>query len=126
MNVEISTKTVLMSALSALAVLVVAFLAMAPKASAVKSDCPAGYVCLWSGPTYGGQQAFFHGSELGVKGLANIDPRSGWNHTGNKIVALTGGEFYSVLWEGDAFDNLTTGYTGHIDISTSPFGFAEE
>lgn len=98
------------------------FLALAPHALAEKSECPSGYVCLWSGPTFGGERAFFPGGETGVHTLANIDPRSGWNHTGNKIVALTGGEFYSVLFEGDSFSGLSSGYTGHISIETGPFG----
>jgi hypothetical protein len=121
-TVRLVKTNLLASALIAVAVVTGALLALAPKASAVKSDCPFGYVCLWSGPTYGGSAAFFQGSELGVKSLANIDPRSAWNHTANKIVGVTGGSFESVLWEGGSFDNLSSGYTGHIVINTSPFG----
>lgn len=56
----------------------------------VASECPASYICFWTGKTYGqaeckaGENCFsaFHGYETGSHALANIDPQSMYNHTG--------------------------------------------
>lgn len=56
----------------------------------VASECPASYICFWTGKTYGqaecraGENCFsaFHGYELGSHALSNIDPQSMYNHTG--------------------------------------------
>jgi hypothetical protein len=85
-NIHAGTRKTVLSALVALAVLASTLLSFAPPASANREDCPAGSVCLWSGPTYGGQQAFFNGEDTGWHTLSNIDPESGWNHTGNHNV----------------------------------------
>lgn len=88
MNLQLEARKSVLSALIALAVLAgVCFLVSAPKASAVKSDCPSGKVCFWSGPTFGGTQAFFEGT--GCKGLENIDPASAWNNTNNRTVTFS-------------------------------------
>jgi hypothetical protein len=82
--------------LIALVVLTCALLTVAPKASASvenKSDCPAGKICLWSGPTFGGQQSFWNGSETGYHALENIDPQSVYNHTGNHTAVFFIGPF---------------------------------
>lgn len=62
-------------------------------------ECPSGYVCFWSGKTYGraecesGQNCFsaFAGSEVGCHGLENINPQSMFNNTGNKTVTVYNG-----------------------------------
>jgi hypothetical protein len=63
-------------------------LALAPAASADKSDCPAGKICLWSGPTFGGQRSFWDASETGCHALENIDPQSAYNHTSNRHLEM--------------------------------------
>ena len=83
MSVRLDTRLTLLSALVALTVMVGALLTFAPRASAVLTDCPAGDICLWAGKFFGGQRAFFAGSETGCHSLANIDPLSMRNHTGN-------------------------------------------
>lgn len=66
------------------AVIAVAGVSVLPStAMANKSDCPGGYVCVWTGPTYGGTRSQWAGSETGTKTMASIDPRSAYNHTGN-------------------------------------------
>jgi hypothetical protein len=91
--------------LVALVVLAGAFFALAPKASAGttdKSDCPSGKICLWAGPTFGGQQSFWNASETGCHALANINPQSAYNNTSNRHATLTGfttiGHGASVGW----------------------------
>lgn len=91
-KVVINTRYVFLSGLIALVVLISAFLTIAPNALAFdKSDCPSGKVCFWSGPTYGGQQSFWNAWETGYHALANIDPQSMWNNTGNRTVWLENG-----------------------------------
>jgi hypothetical protein len=85
-----------LSGLLALVVLTSALLVGASTASATideKSDCPSGKICLWSGPTFGGQQSFWNGSETGCHALENIDPQSMWNHTGNHTAVFFVGVF---------------------------------
>jgi hypothetical protein len=43
-----------------LALMASASAVLAPSAVADRSDCPAQYLCLWDGPTYGGARAQFH------------------------------------------------------------------
>lgn len=88
-----NARNLYLSSLIALVVLACAALVAAPKASANKSDCPSAKICLWSGPTYGGQQSFWNGWETGYHALENIDPQSVWNHTGNHTAI-----FYVGLW----------------------------
>lgn len=93
MNNQLDTRSVFLSVLVALLMLASAFLALAPEVSAGttdKSDCPAGKICLWSGPTFGGQQSFWNGSETGCHALENIDPQSVYNHTGNHNATFPG------------------------------------
>jgi hypothetical protein len=64
----------------------------------VKSDCPASYVCFWSGKTFGtaecesGQNCYsqFHGYEVGKHNLENINPQSMYNHTGEHLAWFLG------------------------------------
>ena len=83
-------KTFMLSALLALLMTAGALLILTPEASAERSDCPAGKICLWAGATYGGQQSFWNGYETGCHALSNIDPQSIWNHTGNHSAAMSG------------------------------------
>lgn len=118
MDAQLSSRNLLLSGLVALALLASSFLMFAPNAAALdKSDCPSGKICLWAGPTFGGQQSFWNAWETGCHALANIDPRSAFNNTGNRIAQFTGGQFYSLLWPSDSFSNLSSGYTGHMCIS---------
>jgi hypothetical protein len=63
------------------------------------SDCNTGYVCFWSGKTFGqaecesGLNCFseFSGTEVGCHGLENINPQSMLNHTINKVVEFFNG-----------------------------------
>ena len=86
MQAQLDTRNVLLSALIAFVVLASTFLAFAPKASAVTSDCPAQKICLWSGQFFGGQQSFWNAWETGCHALANIDPTSIRNNTTNRKV----------------------------------------
>jgi hypothetical protein len=67
------------------------FNSLSPAAQArVASECPGSYICFWTGESYGqsgcekGETCFsaFHGYEVGEHALANINPRSMYNHTG--------------------------------------------
>jgi hypothetical protein len=115
-SIQLDTRNVFLSALVALVVLAGALLVLAPTASANRSDCPLNTVCLWEGPTFGGDRAFFSENDEGCKPLNNIDPKSGYNRADSAIVSLSGGLFYSVLWPGDDFENLSDGYDGQICI----------
>lgn len=61
----------------------------AAPASANKSDCPEGYLCLWAGSTYGGERAQFHDNgwqnlvEFGFNNIAE----SYFNNT-NRIASI--------------------------------------
>jgi hypothetical protein len=114
-DVQLDKRNLLLSALVGLMMLVGAFFALTPEASALeKSDCPAGYVCVWEGPTFGGNRAFFAGSETGCHGLANINPRSAFNHTGNHGAIFPG---LVGLGPGESFSNLGSPYTGELCIT---------
>lgn len=91
-------------------------------AAAEKSDCPAGYLCVWEGPTFGGNRAFFAGSETGTHTLAGIDPRSAYNHTGNHEGLFWDWyagppELYMYLGPGEAVKERPTPYTDDLIIS---------
>jgi hypothetical protein len=87
-------------------------------AAAEKSDCPAGYICAWEGPTFGGARTQFAGSDAGTKALANIDPRSAYNHTGNHTGVFntwyTGCCPNLILGPGQAEGNRATPYGGEL------------
>jgi hypothetical protein len=87
LNSHLEIRNVFVFALIAFSLLVSAFLALAPKASANKSDCPVGTICFWEGPTFGGNRAFF--TTLGFKSLANINPRSAYDNTSNGTVVFS-------------------------------------
>src|SRR4051812_31501734 len=95
-----------LSVLAGLVLLAGALAGHPPSASANQTHRPAGKACFWAGPAYGGQQAFFDGSDTGNHSLAWISPQSGWNHTGNHLV---------YLWN---FTYLSPGQT----IQMGPFG----
>lgn len=92
----------LLSALVALALLGAALFVVTPTASANREECPEGRICLWSGPTFGEARAFFNGFETGCHSLASIDPRSGWNHTGNHTAIFP---FIKTIRPGQSFSN---------------------
>lgn len=107
-NVHADARSAYRAVLVAIVVLAGALLIFAPTASANREDCPAGRICLWSGPTFGETRAFFEASETGCRPLNNIDPRSGWNrtsHTAEFPLSRTigpGGEFSNIFpWTGE-------------------------
>lgn len=65
----------------------------------VASECPASYICFWTGKTWGqaecraGENCFsaFHGYELGSHALESIDPQSMYNHTGERVASFAQG-----------------------------------
>jgi hypothetical protein len=116
----VNTRNVFLGALIALVMLASALLTIAPKASAEitdKSDCPNGKVCLWSGPTFGGQQSFWNAWETGYHGLENIDPQSVYNRTSNRVAVFFIGPFKVELgvYPGETFQ-FGSPYTGGFDI----------
>ena len=113
MDLQLDTRNVFPSVLIAL-VVAAGFLILTPQASAEKSDCPAGKICVWAGPTFGGAAAFFDGSETGCKALSSIDPRSAWNHTGNHTASFPSGTL--PLGPGGSFSERLP-YTGSMCIS---------
>lgn len=117
MSFELDRRSIFLGALIALVVLASALWAVAPKASAgllEKSDCPAGFICVWEGPTFGGNRAFFSGSETGCHSLANIDPKSAYNHTGNHTAILVG---LTSIGPGGTVSDITPAFTGELCIS---------
>ena len=66
-----------------------------------KSDCPFGYICFWSGKTFGtaecqaGQNCFsaFAGNQLGWHNLESINPQSMYNNTANRLAWFPTGPF---------------------------------
>jgi hypothetical protein len=104
------------------AVMVVVGIGVLPSTAAANtSDCPAGFVCVWEGPTFGGQRSQWAGSETGTKTLENIDPRSAYNHTGNHTAVLN--QWYEgccpnlILQPGKDEGNRPTPYGGDLIIS---------
>jgi hypothetical protein len=114
MDLQLDRTNAVLAAFVALVVLTGAFFALAPKAFAEKSDCPAGDVCVWEGPTFGGNRAFFAGSETGCHSLANIDPKSAYNHTGNHAAILVN---LAGLAPGEAISDITPAFTGELCIN---------
>lgn len=112
MNIQLDRSNVLLSGLVAL-VFATAFFAFAPKAFAEKSDCPAGDVCVWEGPTFGGGRAFFAGSETGCHALANINPKSAFNHTGNHTAILVN---LAGMAPGESISDITPAFQGELCI----------
>jgi len=107
-DVQVDPRNMFLGALLALVLLASAAFALTPTASANREECPAGRLCLWSGPTFGEARAFFNESETGCHSLANIDPRSGWNRTGHTATfpfiktIPSGGEFRNEFpWGGE-------------------------
>jgi len=101
-SVQVETRNVLVGVLVTLVLLVGAAFVLTPTASANREDCPEGRICLWSGPTFGEARAFFNGFETGCHSLASIDPRSGWNHTGNHTAIFP---FIKTIGPGREFRN---------------------
>lgn len=118
LNMQLGARSVFLSALVGLVVLAGTFFAAAAQASAVgprnKSDCPNNTACLWEGPTFGGNRAFFAASDGGCHSLANINPRSAYNNTNNRILNFPTGVF--VLFPLQSFSNLSSGYAGVMCI----------
>jgi hypothetical protein len=98
----VNARNIFLGGLIAFFALACALLTTAPKASADKSDCPSAKICLWDGPTFGGQQSFWNGYETGCHALENIDPSSVYNNTNGHWA-----HFY-------------TGPFGEIDIAVGP------
>lgn len=86
MNIEGSAWVSLPAVMVALVLFAIAYLALAPHASANTTDCPSGKICLWSGPTFGGEKSFWNASETGCHALEGIDPQSLRNNTTNREV----------------------------------------
>lgn len=101
--------------LVALAMLAGAFLALAPTASAAKSECPGQTICLLSGPNFGGQRSFWHASDVGCHALENIDPESVFNNTVNRKARFFGFLGGPVIKPGSSFIFLDP-YTGKFCI----------
>jgi hypothetical protein len=112
MATPLDRRSMWLAALVAL-VLSCAFSAFATKASANRSDCPPGYVCLWEGPTFGGNRAFFPWFDTGTHTLEEINPRSAFNNTGNSTVLFQGTAtlYPSYFWSERGY------YTGTIYIN---------
>lgn len=116
-SIPLDRRSVLVGVLIALIGLASALFAPAPSADASaldKSDCPSGKICLWSGPTYGGQQSFWNAWETGCHGLENIDPTSAYNNTNNRNATFPG-VLGSPLGPGQSFQFLNP-YTGSLCI----------
>jgi peptidase inhibitor family I36 len=90
MDIRLDRRNVLLSGLITLVLFGCALLAFAPRSLAVTNDCPAGKICLWSGPTFGGDKSFWSESDTGCHALENIDPTSMRNNTDNRLATLPG------------------------------------
>ncbi len=112
-NVHARPRNLFLTTMVAFVVMASALLVLAPAASANREDCPAGRICLWAGPTFGGDRAFFEGSDVGCHSLANIDPQSGWNHTGNHTAEFP---FTRTIGPGQEFHNIFP-WGGNVCIS---------
>lgn len=81
----------------------------------VRSDCPTFKACLWEGPTYGGNRAFFE-EEQSCHSLANITPHSWYNHMVGWYMDFKesgGNEF--IIFEGE-FNNNQPAFHGTLCI----------
>jgi hypothetical protein len=86
----------------------------------VKNDCGPARICLWSGQSFGGQQSFWNGSDLGFHALANIDPQSVYNHTGERLAIFYVGILHNVelgIYPGETFQ-FGSPYSGGFEIRT--------
>jgi hypothetical protein len=90
MNLRLNIRNIVFSGLITLALAGCALLAVASSSLAVTNDCPAGKICLWSGPTYGGDRSFWNESDTGCHALESIDPTSMRNNTDNRLATLPG------------------------------------
>jgi hypothetical protein len=90
------------------------------------SECPASYVCFWSGKTYGqaecekGLNCFsaFHGYELGWHALENINPQSVYNHTGEHWAFFPQGPFGQGFWIGPGqMEGWGSRWTGGFEMT---------
>src|SRR3982751_1774023 len=85
------SRTVVASALAALAVLVGVLFIDAQKASAAMSDCPANSVCAWVANGYTGDWSVWAASATGRHAHSDKpELRSFYNNTSNKTVQLGG------------------------------------
>lgn len=114
MDFPFDRRSLLLSGLITLVLFCCALLAVAPKSFAVTSDCPAGKICLWSGPTYGGDRSFWEASQTGCHALENIDPTSVRNNTDNRLATFPG-VLGSPLGHTKEFSFLNP-YTGQLCI----------
>jgi len=108
-----------LSALMTLTILAAALFVSTPKASASFESCASTKVCLWAGENGTGEMRVFNGEDLGCKTLADIDPKSIYNHTGNKFVLVPGRGL--VIGPGFAI-NTEQKITGVICIETRSNG----
>jgi hypothetical protein len=77
------TRKPFVSGLVVLAMFFVAFFALAPSASAARSDCPYDYVCVWAQANYQGTLSYWPGWDWGCKThVYNPSIRSTWNRSG--------------------------------------------
>lgn len=81
MSIGMSTRVVFGLALG-FAALAFSMAGSPPKAAADTGDCPAGYVCVWEGPTFGGQHKFYTGQETFCHKWVDFEGKSARNHTG--------------------------------------------
>lgn len=97
----------------------------APSAFANQSDCPAQYLCLWDGNTYGGARAQFHDNgwqNLAPYGFDNI-ASSVYNNTNRYAVvadgANGGGPWLVCLGPGQAATFNTGGFPPINNVASS-------
>jgi Peptidase inhibitor family I36 len=67
----------------------------------VQTDCPLGFVCAWTGPTFGGERSQWGQAETGCHEHTNRAFESIYNHTSVNVVALEwfgpgGGQFLTL------------------------------
>ncbi|MDO8188562.1 peptidase inhibitor family I36 protein [Conexibacter sp. JD483] len=80
-GVEKRLRAALLALLLAAAVACALFVT-APKASADRADCPGHAVCIWSGPTFGGQLSWFSENDIGCHPHPDNTPiRSAFNRS---------------------------------------------
>jgi Peptidase inhibitor family I36 len=81
----------------------------------IREECPGGYVCAWTGPTFGGERRQWAGSEIGCHSHAFTGFESVYNHTGNKTV-------YALNWFPPPYETLTLGPGGYQGNRGAPWG----
>jgi hypothetical protein len=91
----------------------------------VQSECPSGYVCFWSGKTFGQKECHtancfsaFAGSEVGHHNLESIDPQSMFNNTAAHYVVFYNGPFGEVeeIYGPGKTDQWSSPYGGGFDL----------